>query len=222
MKITLQPHQRIWFTSDTHYKHSNICRGTSNWPEGSKTRDFDTLDKMNDAMINNINHLVGEDDILFHLGDWSFGGFENIQEFRDRLICKNIHLILGNHDHHIENDKGGVRALFASVNHYVRLELTIPNVPNEINPAKTIKKTFVLCHYPIASWHDMNRGVIHLHGHVHLGPHNKLHTGKAMDVGMDGNYMDPYSLQEIARIMRDRPVKCLVLPNDHHETNEGR
>jgi calcineurin-like phosphoesterase family protein len=177
---------------------------------------------MNDMIVNNINHLVGEDDILFHLGDWSFGGFDNIQEFRDRLVCKNIHLILGNHDQHIENDKGGVKALFASVNHYVRLELTVPNVPNEINPAKTIKKTFVLCHYPIASWHDMNRGVIQLHGHVHLGPHNKLHAGKAMDVGMDGNFMDPYSLQEIAKIMRDRPVKCVVLPNDHHETNEGR
>ena len=126
MKITLKPHQRIWFTSDTHYKHSNICRGTSNWPADSKTRDFDTLDKMNDMIVNNINHLVGEDDILFHLGDWSFGGFENIQEFRNRLICKNIHLILGNHDHHIERDKGGVKSLFASVNPVSYTHLTLP------------------------------------------------------------------------------------------------
>jgi calcineurin-like phosphoesterase family protein len=222
MKLTLLPHQRLWFTSDTHYNHSNICRGTSNWPADSKTRDFDTLDKMNATMINNINHVVGEDDILFHLGDWSFGGFENIQEFRDRIVCKNIHLVLGNHDHHIERNKGNIQKLFASVNEYVRLEVTEPNVPTELHPEKTLKKTLVLCHYPIASWHDMNKGVIQLHGHVHLGPQNKLHEGRAMDVGMDGNSMEPYSLQEISKIMKKRPVKCLVLPNDHHETNESQ
>ena len=217
MRIELLPHQRIFFTSDTHYKHANICRGTSNWGPGSKTRDFDTLEQMNEEMIRNINSLVGEDDILFHLGDWSFGGYDNIAEFRQRIVCKNIHLILGNHDHHIERDKGGVRSLFKSVHEYLRLEIVIPTEKGE-----KIRKTFILCHYPIASWHDMNRGVIQLHGHVHLGPENKLHEGKAMDVGMDGNWLNPYSLQEIARIMRDRPVKCLVLPNDHHETNEGR
>jgi calcineurin-like phosphoesterase family protein len=217
MKITLQPHQRIWFTSDTHYRHSNICRGTSNWAPDSKTRDFDSLEQMDDAIVRAINGVVGEDDILFHLGDWSFGGYENIAEFRQRINCKNIHLLLGNHDHHIERDKGGIRKLFSSVNEYLRLEITIPMVPTEKNPNTKIKKTFILCHYPIASWHDLNQGVIHLHGHVHLEPEHKLHEGRAMDVGMDGNYLNPYSLQEISAIMRDRPLRSLRLPNDHHQ-----
>jgi calcineurin-like phosphoesterase family protein len=222
MKLVLKPHQRVWFTSDTHYNHSNICRGTSNWPEPSKTRPFETLKEMNDTLVNNLNAVVGEDDILFHLGDWSFGGFEMIQEFREQIKCKNIHLILGNHDHHIESDKEGVQGLFASVNNYLRLELTIPNTAGLINAKAVIKKTLIMCHYPIASWHDMNRGVIQLHGHVHLGPDQKLHEGKAMDVGVDGNSMKPYSIESILTIMRDRPVKCLALPNDHHETNEAR
>jgi calcineurin-like phosphoesterase family protein len=222
MKLVLKPHQRVWFTSDTHYNHSNICRGTSNWPELSKTRPFETLKEMNDTLVNNLNAVVGEDDILFHLGDWSFGGFEMIQEFREQIKCKNIHLILGNHDHHIESDKEGVQGLFASVNNYLRLELTIPNTAGLINAKSVIKKTLIMCHYPIASWHDMNRGVIQLHGHVHLGPDQKLHEGKAMDVGVDGNSMKPYSIESILTIMRDRPVKCLALPNDHHETNEAR
>jgi len=213
MKLTIEPHQRVWFTSDTHYMHSNICRGTSNWVEGSKTRDFDELEQMNEVIINNINNSVREDDILFHLGDWSFGGYENIEGFRQKITCKNIHLLLGNHDHHIENDKGGIQKLFKSVNNYLRLELNILNPEAK----ETIRKTFVLCHYPIASWHDMNRGVIQLHGHVHLPPDLKLHEGKAMDVGMDGNLLEPYSLQEILQIMRDRPIRCLELPNDHHE-----
>jgi calcineurin-like phosphoesterase family protein len=66
----------------------------------------------------------------------------------------------------------------------------------------------------------MNRGVIQLHGHVHLPPDLKLHEGKAMDVGMDGNLLEPYSLQEILQIMRDRPIRCLELPNDHHEDGD--
>ena len=35
---------------------------------------------------------------------WSFNGFDKIIEFRNRLNCKNIHLILGNHDTHIEKN----------------------------------------------------------------------------------------------------------------------
>ena len=222
MKLILKPGQKLFFTSDTHYMHANICRGVSNWGADSKTRDFDDLDQMNAAIVNNINAQVGEDDILFHLGDWSFGGYENIEAFRNRIVCKNIHLILGNHDHHIERDKGGVRELFESVNEYLRVEITIPKDPSNFKSLRDIKETVILCHYPIASWHDMNRGVIHLHGHVHLDPTKKLHAGKSMDVGMDGNLMEPYDFIAIRNLMYHQPVKCTVLPNDHHETNEGR
>ena len=37
-----------------------------------------------------------------------------------------------------------------------------------------------------------------------------------MDVGVDGNNLEPYSLNEILKIMDGRPVKHLVLPKDHH------
>lgn len=211
MKITLQKGQNLFFTSDTHYNHTNICRGVSNWGPGSRTRDFDTLDAMNAAMIDNINHQVGENDILFHLGDWSFGGYENIEEFRNRIVCKNIHLLLGNHDHHIERDKGGIRRLFSSVNEYLRLEVQVPR-----DDKSFFKRTFILCHYPIASWHDMNRGVIHLHGHVHLEPHLRIADGRAMDVGMDGNDMEPVSFRKVVTLLDSRPIKTLALPSDHH------
>ena len=92
MKIVLEKGQNLYFTSDTHYGHTNICRATTNWTDAdSVTRDFKSLDHMNDTIVDNINSIVGEDDVLIHLGDWSFGGFENIAEFRGRIICKNIH-----------------------------------------------------------------------------------------------------------------------------------
>ena len=212
MKIKQESGQKIFFTSDTHYHHTNICRGISNWPEGEMTRDYDTLDEMNNVIVNSINLNVMEDDILFHLGDWSFGGFDKVQEFRDRILCKNIHLVLGNHDHHIERNKEGIQKLFSSVQQYLRLEVRRP-----INKATVEKFTFVCMHYPIASWHDMNQGVIHLHGHVHLPANLRIAEGKAMDVGVDGNGLEPLSLDEILQLMEDRPIKKLALPKDHHE-----
>jgi calcineurin-like phosphoesterase family protein len=66
----------------------------------------------------------------------------------------------------------------------------------------------------------MNTGRIHLHGHVHLSPHNKIAEGRAMDVGVDGNGLEPYSLDEILKLLKGRPIKRLSLPADHHESGE--
>lgn len=90
MKIILEKNQNIFFSSDSHYNHQNICRGVSTWPEGRGTRDFHSLGEMNDAVVSGINSVVGENDYLVHMGDWSFGGFESIVEFRKRIVCKNI------------------------------------------------------------------------------------------------------------------------------------
>ena len=215
MKIILNKGQRLWFTSDTHYNHANICRATTSWTDAdSVTRDFSSLEKMNEELVYWINHNVAQDDILIHLGDWSFGGFDSIKQFRDRIVCQNVHLVLGNHDHHIQRNKDNVQSLFSSVHEYLYL--------NVVRPGSTKKDAmdrydFVCMHYPIASWNNMNSGVIHLHGHVHLPNHLRVADGKAMDVGVDGNNLEPIDLDSILRIMNKQPIAKLSLPKDHHE-----
>jgi len=216
-KIQLEQGQKLFFTSDTHYNHTNICRGVTNWrrQDGSipvdQTRDFKTLEHMNSTIVNNINEKVGQDDILIHLGDWSFGGFESIKEFRDRIICKNIYLLYGNHDHHIENNRQGIQGIFTNTSQYQMLTVYDHKGEN--------KKEFVLMHYPICSWHNMNKGRIHLFGHVHLPPHLKVMEGKSMDVGMDGNNLTPYEMREVINILGDKHKRIVSnsLPEDHHE-----
>jgi calcineurin-like phosphoesterase family protein len=212
MKIVLQKGQQLFFTSDTHYCHSSICSSTTNWVGAENlTREFNSLEDMNIALINNINDKVGENDILIHLGDFSFGGFDKIEEFRSQINCKNIHLVLGNHDHHIERNKENIQRLFTSVQHYAYLDIRRPN-------GKLVDKySFVCMHFPITSWNNMNQGVIHLFGHVHLPPHLRVMEGRAMDVGVDGNNLEPLSMDEILELMKDRPIKKLALPKDHHE-----
>ena len=199
----------VWVTSDTHYNHANICRGTTSWrkPDGSvpinETRDFKNLDLMNDTIVNNINSIVKEDDILIHLGDWSFGGFESIQKFRDRVICKNIHLIFGNHDHHIENNRDEVQELFTSVSHY--------------NTLKIGKIEIQWMHYPIDSWNNLRKGAMHLHGHCHLPNDKRLGKGKRIDAGIDGHLeFRPYHLmRELIPLLNKQPIHSEI-EKDHH------
>lgn len=215
MKLVLEKGQNLFFTSDTHYSHTNICRATTRWNDAENlTRDFKSLEHMNSELVNNINEVVGENDVLIHLGDWSFGGFENIAEFRNRILCKNIHLVLGNHDHHIERDKENVQELFASVKHYINLDV---RRPSNLRKGEMDKFKFVLMHFPIASWDGMNDGVMHLHGHVHLPPNLRIAKGRAMDVGVDGNGYYPLSLFEVINLLKNQPIKKLELPKDHHE-----
>jgi calcineurin-like phosphoesterase family protein len=206
--IKLDKEKKVWVTSDTHYSHKNICRGVTDWrlPNGDipldQTRDFPTIDKMNSVIVDNINASVGQDDILIHLGDWSFGGFEKIEEFHNRLICKNIHLILGNHDHHIDKNRGDIRSLFKSVSWFDQFEY--------------MGETIEMCHYPLSSWNGLNKGRIHLHGHVHLSNDKKI-LHRRMDVGMDGNLeFEPYNLHDVIKMLKKKDIGSEMASLDHH------
>lgn len=159
----------IWFISDTHFGHKNIVRGSSTWTDKSGCRDFDSVEDHDTYILNLINTHVGRRDVLWHLGDFSFGGESNIQKYRDQIECETIHIIFGNHDHHIQK-KGPQHYGFASGQHY--RELVVGATP------------VVLCHYPIESWSSMETGAIHLHGHVHGG--GRTMAGR-MDLGIEAH-----------------------------------
>lgn len=191
--------KNIWFFSDPHYSHRNICRGTSEWSV-EETRDFSTVEDMNTAIVENINSVVNKNDYLICLGDWNFGGIKNLPIFRDRINCDNVGLICGNHDNAHGSDWNptvhGVRAseYFSFYQQY--MELSVHKTP------------MILFHFPISSWNHMSRGSIHLFGHCHSKPENKFFNGgKSMDVGLDGNNLMPYHIDEIFEIMKNRTVK---------------
>jgi calcineurin-like phosphoesterase family protein len=210
MKLTAK---NVWVTSDTHYMHSNLVRGVTNWrnEDGevplNQVRDFDTVEEMNDLMVNNINANIDANDWLIHLGDWSFGGYDRVKQFRDQINCKNIVLIYGNHDHHIQRDKanGPLKKLFAHTTGYDELRIT--NSQDE-------KNTLILCHYPIISWNGMHHGSYMLHGHQHLKGDRIFGNGRRMDVGLCGteqNGFRPYHIDEIMTLLKDR----IHVPYDH-------
>ena len=196
----------IWFTSDTHFGHTNIAGPKiSTWSSGY--RDFNSVHIMNMALVDGINKYVKEDDILYHLGDWSFGGVQNIFQFRNYIICKNIHLILGNHDQHIIDKEIKYHdttfnpiELFSSVQDVLTLDIG--------------KTKIFLSHYSHRVWLGSHKGVIHLYGHSHGSIPD---YGKSMDVGVDvafkkfGEYR-PFNIGDITNIMSKRTIEKI----DHH------
>jgi calcineurin-like phosphoesterase family protein len=191
-----------WFTSDTHYFHTNIAGPkVSSWKNGY--RNFNSVHEMNDTLIKNINDCVKEDDILYHLGDWSFGGPHNIYYFRKSLICKNIHLILGNHDQYIVNKD--IKMIDSFFNPY-----SLFSSVGDVFTGYIGKNKFHLSHYAHRIWPGSHKGNIHLYGHSHG---NTPDFGKSMDVGVDCHpEFRPFHIDEILKKMEKVDIKKI----DHH------
>jgi len=69
-----------WFTSDTHYYHNNIIRYCN--------RPFDNVTDMNETLIHNYNDMVGDNDEVYHLGDFGFAEPGKLLEVVKRLKGK--------------------------------------------------------------------------------------------------------------------------------------
>ena len=75
-----------FMTSDTHFGHANIIKYCN--------RPFKSVKEMDNILIKNWNSVVSDEDIVFHLGDFSF---ERKDSYKYRLNG-DIILIKGNHD----------------------------------------------------------------------------------------------------------------------------
>jgi len=217
MKFKKEIGEKIWFMSDQHYWHKNITYGESVWDNKDiNCRFFDKTSEMSKHIVEQINSYVKEDDILFNLGDWSFGGIQNIWNFRKQLNVKTIYQINGNHDHHIINNKelpnchrsldsgscvdyydntiakANAQDVFTSVQNY--LEIMIG------------KQKICMMHYPIESWNEMGKGSIMLHGDIHGEKYVKKNR---LDVGIDNAFRlfgvyKPFNYNEILEILKNR------------------
>lgn len=191
-----------FFTADTHYNHAGLCLGTSKWDDKSACRDFRTVESMNDAIVDGINRRVGEHDCLFLLGDVAFGrGRGPIEEFRSRIVCRNVQLFPGNHDYRLLKDEQ-LQALFTRVRLKARMKVNGQDI--------------VMQHFPELVWDKHHHGSWMLHGHCHgslIGPglwdpmDRLYHDRKIMDVGMDAHPdFVPFSFDEVNDHMAARGI----------------
>lgn len=203
---SLNQYDNVWITSDSHYSHKNICRGTTAWDISGgddSVRDFDTLEDMNSAIIEAIQ-CVGENDVLLHCGDVAFGEKDNVWEYC--YECKgDIILAIGNHDHNILK--------YARLPEYQHHFKSIAH--RQFVQFKGQK--IVLDHFPSLVWHQHHKGARLAFGHVHG---SNPGVGKSQDVGVDvanklfGKYR-PFTFKEFIELT-DKKDKH---KNSHHSEN---
>jgi len=156
--------QKIFFTADTHFGHKNILDFTE--------RPFTSIEEHDEALIDNINKAVKKRSFLYHLGDFCFAPTAHQQtllakDILKKIKCKNIHLILGNHDP--RSRRGQPREEFAALFKSC-VQYHVARIPAALKLEDMLgapKRRVILNHYAIRSWEGMHRGTYHLYGHSH-------------------------------------------------------
>ena len=176
----------IFFTADTHFGHTNIIKYCN--------RPFQSAQEMNEKLILKWNETVGQDDEVWHLGDFALCTPLDAWSIRSRLNGK-INIIWGNHDKVAKNMKNA----WASYHDY--FELKIAGYP-----------MVVLSHYAFRVWNKSHHGSWHLYGHSH-GSLPDDPNALSFDAGVDCHGFRPISIAEVQKIMSTKTFK----PVDHHK-----
>lgn len=166
----------IWFTSDLH-QHFNHDKDFI-W----KARGFESVQEMNEALIERWNSIVQKDDIVYNLGDVFLGtDKEQSLEMVSRLNGQ-IHYAIGNHD----GDK--------------KIE-AIKQLPNTADVQfgyrlKHKKTTFLCTHYPTVVGNMTFDNVWNLHGHTHQKD-SFSNIPCCYHVGVDSQNCYPVGMEQI-------------------------
>lgn len=212
MRIILPNPDNTYIMSDPHYMHTNINVGCTKWASGA-TRPYNSPEEMSETLVNNVNETVGRDDWLISLGDWAFGGADKVEEFCQRLRCRNIIHVYGNHDQagNFEYHPGEDRWVRRKSSRFTPELFTLTADYLEFR----YKKVLYCCmHYPLASWNESGRGSICLSGHCHGNLDPSMRRGRSFDMGVDvprWNFR-PVRLPDIHAIAMKTPV----VVTDHH------
>jgi calcineurin-like phosphoesterase family protein len=198
--------------SDPHFFHNNILKydGRTQFFTDADREVYDAYLKdssnrkgrisdeatrrMGEFILEGINAEIEdpEHDTVLCLGDLVFGNspnqyLRNAKYIRDRINCRDVRIVWGNHD---EPDE--IRHLFT--HSYDQTVMYIERTP------------CFLCHYPMRSWLGMEKGNYHLHGHVHGHLTPEKPTDLVLDVGVNVHACKPWTMKQISECMRKRRV----------------
>ncbi|URQ04821.1 phosphoesterase [Streptomyces phage Emma1919] len=168
----------VFFTSDTHFGHQRIIELCE--------RPFDSVDEMNETMIERWNETVKQSDTVYHLGDVALGKIAESLPLVGRLNGYKI-LVPGNHDRIFSGEKEKQRLRFGPEYDKV-FQYTLPE------SFRTSLGGFdvMLSHFPyVGDSHGADRhadkrpkdeGLPIIHGHVH---DEWAENGRMFNAGVD-------------------------------------
>jgi len=160
----------IFIGSDHHIGHRNILNFCPS------SRPFETVEEMDNAIIERHNSLVKPEDEMYFLGDFSFSSVDRTCEVLAQMNGNKTYLF-GNHCRVMKDHK--ISKYFKQMQKY--MEIKVDN------------KDIILFHFPILEWNKCHRGSYHFFGHLH----SNLVRGRSMDIGLDSNNCYPHNVREL-------------------------
>jgi calcineurin-like phosphoesterase family protein len=173
----------IYFTSDHHFGHKNILKFSD--------RPFESVEEMDEALIQRWNEKIKPEDEVYHLGDVGLMSSGKLRKILDRLNGK-IYLINGNH----EKSAQACHSRFEWIKDYY--ELVVKDDEFERG-----KQLIALFHYSIREWNSSHWGTYHLYGHSH-GSLPDDPNSLSFDIGVDCHDFYPLSYEEVKAIMKTK------------------
>lgn len=175
-----------WYVSDTHFSHRGILSDRMTRP-----RPFASIEEHDEVLIARWNGRVCDDDIVYHLGDFAYGGgHQRAREIFDRLRGRKF-LIIGNHECQ------GLRLPWAAP----PVQACTIHVQD---PGMARAQGIWLSHYAHRVWPGMHRGDIHLYGHSHGSLPG---TATSLDVGVDSWHWAPVRIGEILEALSETAAR---------------
>lgn len=158
-----------YFTADTHFGHKLMIS-----PTIARPRPFADTREMDEVLVANWNAVVRPDDLVYHLGDFSFGLHDKarVRSIFERLQGRKV-LILGNHDYGDRNGNAVAEAISE-----LPWELVTQQLLVDVDDGQKV----FCAHYAQRTWPGIRRGNWHFFGHSHgaMAP-----LGRSRDVGVD-------------------------------------
>lgn len=182
---------KLFFTSDTHFGHFNICRLCN--------RPFDSRSAMDQGLIERWNAVVPEDGVVVHCGDFMLPHKNDLKEYMHYMSKLNgcIHLCRGNHD---------------------RISLSDVEVNEKLGLVQDILKiqvdgvSIIACHFPLLAYPSD----YHVFGHIHTLKDGTCHgldasvptmlRASQFDVGVDQNDYAPISWNKLHSLLNEKTL----------------
>lgn len=166
-----------FLTADTHFGHKNIL--TFKGEDGNPIRDFNSVEEMDEHLVDCWNKVVKPKDTVYHLGDVCINrrALKTVERLNGRKI-----LIKGNHD------------VFRANEYLEYFE--------DIRAYKIFAKHRIICsHIPIHP-ESLNRWDANFHGHLHANniPFYSESGEKYYCVSVEQNNYEPISLDKMLEI----------------------